>query len=137
LSTPQFHLDVTTDQDTGVVRLNLRDDDGRHLDAHAVRLGDHPPATEDDVLAAAFALAADAGTRRAEPAAVAEAVKEEPGYTRTALALLRAGGDRGDLSASSARREPRDRDQELPGLSWTRYPANRAADRIRPWLFSF
>jgi len=106
LSTPQLHLDVTTDQDAGVVRLNLRDDDGRHLDAHAVRLGDHPPATEDDVLAAAFALAADAGTRRAEPAAVAEAVKEEPGYTSTALALLRAGGDRGDLSASSASREP-------------------------------
>jgi hypothetical protein len=44
LSTPQFHLDVTTDQDDGVVRLNLRDDAGRHLDGHAVRLGDHPPA---------------------------------------------------------------------------------------------
>jgi len=44
LSTPQLHLDVTTDQDARVVRLNLRDDDGRHLDAHAVRLGDYPPA---------------------------------------------------------------------------------------------
>ncbi|MCP4495115.1 MAG: hypothetical protein GY820_48610, partial [Gammaproteobacteria bacterium] len=40
----RFHLDLTTEPDDAIVRLRLRDDDGRHLAGHAVRLADHSPA---------------------------------------------------------------------------------------------
>ena len=47
MTDPRFHLDVTTDPDDAIVRLHLRDADGRHKGAHAVRLAEHRRALLD------------------------------------------------------------------------------------------
>ncbi len=41
MTDPRFNLYVTTEPDDAIVRLRLRDDDGRHLAGHAKWGGRH------------------------------------------------------------------------------------------------
>ena len=70
MARPRFHLDVTTEPDDAVVRLRLRDDDGRHLASHIVRLADHSPALWEGLFDTRAHVARYAGSTRftAEPA---------------------------------------------------------------------